>query len=134
MKKLVAPILIGAAIGLTAFFLWRNAHLPPVEQPKNQPREFTKNEADLRVGDYFDLRGRTEVLITIDHNEFNPRIIIVAKGVKIFLKNVDPVAHFVNSRELKPGEFFSVVLDQPGTYSYRSDDHPDTMRALIIVK
>lgn len=134
MKNAVIAALIGTIIGAGIFLLWRSAQLPPAE--KFEERPMATSEAELKVGDYFDLRGKKEALVTIDHGEFNPKIIIVDQGVKIFWKNTDSAEHALSVaghwQVLKRNEVFTLVLDAPGTYQYQGDS--DTIRGLIIVK
>jgi plastocyanin/methionine-rich copper-binding protein CopC len=110
--------------------------------------QFAIDSAVLKAGEYFDLRGKKEVLITMDHITFNPRVIIIDKGTKVFWKNTDPVEHYVNtdghpahtyfpaqnSQALKQGEVFSLVFDKAGAYPYHCSAHAENMKGLIIVK
>ncbi len=110
--------------------------------------EFAIDATALKVGEYFDLRGKKEVLVSMQDVTFNPRVILVDKGTKIFWKNEDSVTHYINtdshpahtyfqaqnSKALKQGEVFSLVFDKPGAYPYHCSAHAETMRGLIVVK
>lgn len=140
MRRVVISAIIGVILGVGVFFVWRGAHLPPVEKRAEAPA-FPTSEADLKIGHYFDLRGRTEVLISMQDNTFNPQVIIVDRGVKIYWKNEDAAVHFVDipsypkaSKAMDKNDIFTLVFDKPGNYLYMDSAHPDTMKGLIIVK
>ncbi len=136
MKNTTIAIIIGIILGAGIFILWRNSNLPPVENRETGANDIPSEESGLKTGEYFDLRGRKEVLVSMQNSTFNPRIIIVDKGTNIFWKNEDSILHSVsfNNKILNENESFSLVFDVPGFYPYHCDNHPETMKGLIIVK
>ncbi|KKU85277.1 MAG: Copper binding protein [Parcubacteria group bacterium GW2011_GWA2_47_8b] len=136
MRNTVIAAIVGIVIGTGIFVLWRNSNLPPAENLGASVSDIPKDESELKVGEYFDLRGREEVLVSMQNSTFNPRIIIVDKGTKLFWKNEDNAPHSVsfNNKTLSQNESFSMMFDTPGFYPYNCGIHPDTMQGLIIVK
>jgi plastocyanin/methionine-rich copper-binding protein CopC len=104
-------------------------------------------ERALSVG-FIDLRGQSEVLIDMNHNNFDPQDIIIDAGTTLTWINNDTVDHYINtdphpghnyypefnSRAIANGETFSVLLAEPGYYPYHCSAHPATMTATIIVE
>ena len=82
MRNVVIAAVIGAVLGAGIFLIWRAQQLPRPEKGEERIAAFPASEADLKMGEYFDLRGRKEVLISMQDGTFNPRIIIVDKGIK----------------------------------------------------
>ena len=97
---------------------------------------------------FIDLRGQSEVLIDMSHNNFDPQDIIIDAGTALTWINNDSVDHYINtdphpghnyypefnSRAIANGETYSVILDEPGYYPYHCSAHPATMTAIIIVE
>ncbi len=141
MKKILSALVIGAVLGAGIFLLWWLTRAALTTAPVERAAGLPTSEAELKEGEYFDLRGRKEVLVSIQDSTFNPRIIIADKGVNIFWKNEDAVPHFIGldiwstpPRELPPAGAFSVVLNEPGFYSYNGDAGVEDMKGIIIVK
>jgi plastocyanin/methionine-rich copper-binding protein CopC len=98
--------------------------------------------------EFADLRGQSEVLINMSENRFEPQDIIIDAGTTVTWINNDPLEHYINtdphpghnyypdknSSALSTGETFTIELNVPGYYPYHCSAHPETMRAIIIVK
>ncbi len=96
----------------------------------------------------FDLRGKKEVLVSLQNVLIEPAMIFISPRTKVIWKNEDQIEHFVNtdshpahthyrsqnSRGLKKGETFSLTFNQPGFYPYHCSAHPEMMRGWIVVK
>ena len=139
MRNTIIAIVVGAVLGVGIFLLWRSAQLPPAE--KFEERSVVQGEADLKEGEYFDLRGKKEVLISMQRNTFNPQVIVIDKGTKVFWKNEDTAFHYVaienparTSKALAKGESYSYVFDTAGSYPYHCGVHEAIMKGLIVVK
>ena len=85
-----------------------------------------------------DMRGKTEVEIPANGNQFHPASIIIDAGTKVTWRNADAVAHNVkktadavdfgapfgvNSDEFGPGKTYSFTFTKPGTYFYECTIH-----------
>lgn len=96
----------------------------------------------------FDLRGKGEVLVSLQNVLIEPALIFISPRTKVIWKNEDQIGHFVNtdshpahtyyraqnSRGLKKGETFSMIFNRPGFYPYHCSAHPEMMRGWIVVK
>jgi plastocyanin/DNA-binding beta-propeller fold protein YncE len=81
----------------------------------------------------------TEASVSIADMAFQPHTLIVATGATVTWQNNDDAAHTVASGEgwfdsgqLGGGESFAHQFDQPGTFRYQCDNHPN-MEGVIIV-
>lgn len=97
---------------------------------------------------FTDLRGQSEIIISMENNRFDLQDIIIDAGTTLKWINNDPFDHYINtdphpghnyypeqnSRALAEGESFSLTLNTPGYYPYHCSAHPDTMKAVIIVE
>lgn len=86
---------------------------------------------------YTDLRGESEVTVSMVDLAYNPRNIIVSPGTMVTWINEEDPVHFVNtethpehtyftpqnSLELARGDTFSVVFEIPGQYDYHCSAH-----------
>lgn len=101
-----------------------------------------------RIGDYEDLRGRAEVVVSMDTIQFLPIRIIVSPGTRIIWRNEENIEHFVNtdphpshtyylaqnSLGIAEGETFALTFEEPGEYPYHCSAHyPAGMIGRIIV-
>src|SRR5262249_14429061 len=77
--------------------------------------------------------------VRIADNYFSPSYLFVPAGTLVHWKNHGKHAHTVtcqgvwDSGPLEPGTGFSVVLTQPGTYTYYCQIHPALMRGSVVV-
>jgi nitrite reductase (NO-forming)/hydroxylamine reductase len=81
----------------------------------------------------------TEATVSIASMAFQPHTLIVATGATVTWQNEDGVAHTVTSGEgwfdsgqLAAGEAFTHQFDQPGTFRYQCNNHPQ-MEGVVIV-
>lgn len=83
--------------------------------------------------------NQAEEHVTIKNFSFNPQTLTVPKGTKVTWTNEDSVTHTVTSQgnfasnSLSPGDTFSFVFNDAGTFNYNCSIHP-TMKGVIIVK
>ena len=76
--------------------------------------------------------------VTIDHFEFMPRTIDIAKGGTVVFANESKVKHTATERgvfntgKIKPGQAAAVRFTAKGTYSYHCTIHPK-MHGKIVV-
>lgn len=84
--------------------------------------------------------------ITIENNEFTPKVAFVSAGTKITFTNIDNKAHQVasdphpthtdlpalNSGILYKGESFSVTIDIPSEYKFHLEDNPSVIGKIIV--
>lgn len=95
-----------------------------------------------------DLRGKKEVTVKIKDLDFGTKKLRVGRGTKIIWVNQDAADHYVNtdahpahtyfpsqnSKLLKPGSSYSLVLNEPGIYPYHCSAHAAQMKAVILVE
>lgn len=100
------------------------------------------------VGEFTDLRGKSEVMVRMENVAFDPKNIIVSPGTKVTWIQGDSVEHFVNtdshpahsyyppqnSRGLGLGDTFPLIFEKAGIYPYHCSAHAGTMTATILVK
>ena len=123
--------LIGAAIIAIVVFFFVFKSIPDQKLPDN-------NEANAEEG-YFDLTSRTEVLISIFEEGFQPRNIVIKRGTKVLWKNESSSQHypklsFFEDKPLEPGGVISHVFNESGVYIYRCGVHGDKMNGKITVE
>lgn len=78
--------------------------------------------------------------VTIQNYAFSPQIITVKKGTTVIWTNNDSVSHSIifdskheaSSGVLNLGASYSLVFDQPGSFSYHSGVYPDVMGKVIV--
>ncbi|MBW3666042.1 MAG: cupredoxin domain-containing protein [Actinobacteria bacterium] len=77
----------------------------------------------------------------MENISFQPDEITVDAGTTVTWTNQDSIAHTTTSEEtvwdsgnLQDGDTFSFTFDEPGTYAYFCEIHPDRMRATITVE
>lgn len=102
-----------------------------------------------RQSAYTDLTGQKEVTIRMTDLKFAQPKILVSPGTEVTWVNDDSEGHFVNtethpehtyfpkqnSREIKKGDSFKTVFDQPGQYNYHCSAHfPGMVASLIVAK
>jgi plastocyanin/methionine-rich copper-binding protein CopC len=97
---------------------------------------------------FTDLRGQSEITVNMENNSFELQDIIIDAGTTLTWINSDSVDHYINtdphpghnyypdqnSRALAGGETYSITLNTPGYYPYHCSAHPETMKAVIIVR
>lgn len=134
LSRFFIGFLAGAAllaIGVAIFF---GGRLFPTDRPESQKPKVSEEER------FFDLRDRSEVLISIFDDGFQPANIIVKKGTKLIWKNESsginyPVGSFIpNSKELKLNQLFYYTPTKPGVYNYNSGVYGDKMKGKITVE
>lgn len=95
-----------------------------------------------------DQTNKKEVEIKMSQIAFQPQNIKVSKGTKITWINDDMVEHYVNSdshpahsyfkeqnsKSLKKGESYSVILAEAGIYPYHCSAHASQMSGNILVE
>lgn len=81
----------------------------------------------------------TELTVNIENMAFAPHTVIVATGANITWQNNGDTVHTVHSHEgwfesgdLEPGDSFVWQADQPGTFRYNCQIHPE-MEGVVIV-
>lgn len=124
---LVGVILIAAIVAV--FFLAKKSEAP-TENISREERPWEER--------FFDLRDRSEVLISIFDDGFQPANIIVKKGAKVYWKNEGAVEHypnlsFVPQNILKSGEVISYTFKESGVYYYNCGIHSE-FKAKIAVE
>lgn len=100
------------------------------------------------VSSYEDMTGQNEVTIKMSQIKFVPTNIRVSRGTKLVWVNDDNVEHYVNtdshpahtyyrpqnSKALKKGDSYSLILNTPGAYPYHCSAHADSMIGSIAVE
>lgn len=108
---------------------------------------------DRRLADEFeDHRGRPDIPpdigISIENGAFVPKKIRIRKNTRVIWKNNDTVDHYINtdphpahtyypaqnSKLIKPGEAFEVVISAVGEFPYHCSAHADTMTGSLLVE
>lgn len=110
--------------------------------------QFSFSIERTRIAEYIDLRGRAEVMLTLQNLQFLPARIIVSPDTRIVWTNEDQVEHFVNtdphpshtyfldqnSLGILQGETFALTFQEPGEYPYHCSAHyPAGMMGSLIV-
>jgi plastocyanin len=79
--------------------------------------------------------------VTIEGFAFAPRTIRVDTGQEVTWTNADPTAHTVTAEDqgfgsdpLDPGTSFSTTFDEPGSYAYFCQIHPDMIGSVEVVR
>jgi plastocyanin len=79
--------------------------------------------------------------VAMENISFQPGETTVAVGTTVTWSNEDGVSHTTTSEEtvwdsgtMAGGDTFSFSFDEPGTYAYFCEIHPDRMRATITVE
>lgn len=135
ISSFLGGFFIGAAIIAVAVFFFaiqKNQEYKTV--PGNQKASPENSEER-----YFDLTGRTEVLISVFDEGFQPQNIIIKKGTKVFWKNEGGQQHypnlpFLNQKPLEVGESISYIFNEPGIYNYQCGLHGEKMPGKITVE
>lgn len=84
--------------------------------------------------------------ITIENNEFTPKVAFVSAGTKVTFTNIDDKAHQIasdphpthsdlpalNSGVLYKGESFSVTIEIPSEYKFHLEDNPSVIGKIIV--
>jgi plastocyanin len=76
--------------------------------------------------------------VTIDHFEFHPHTLNIARGTKVVFSNTSGTAHTAtdagafDTGRIKPGHSVAVRFTQRGTFSYHCEIHP-FMHGKIVV-
>lgn len=97
---------------------------------------------------FLDQTSQKEVMVKMSQIAFQPQSIRVSKGTKITWINDDSVEHYVNSdshpahsyfkeqnsKSLKKGESYSVILPEAGIYPYHCSAHASQMSGNILVE
>lgn len=97
---------------------------------------------------FSDMRGKTEISIVLENFKFSPQEVRISRGTKVTWTNKDSAIHTVNtdshpfhtyylsqnSRDLKQGETYSVVFDEPGIYPYHCTPHAKIMTGTLLVE
>lgn len=88
--------------------------------------------------------GHTEgsMQLSMTDFRFNPNNITTSTGIEVTWVNLGEASHTVTSEDgtfdsgnIAPGESFSFVFEEPGTYTYFCQYHSDAgMRATITVR
>lgn len=101
-----------------------------------------------KVGEYADLRSKSEVTILMQDFSFDRPKVLISPDTKITWKNTGHDIHFVNtethpehtyfpqqnSLEIKAGETFSTTFAKNGQYNYHCSAHvPEGMLGSLIV-
>ena len=92
-----------------------------------------------------DLSGQDEITIDISDNVFSPTAALVSAGATVEWVNSGNAQHSIVSDPDSPagefasdllegGESFSQTFDEPGEYYYFCEQHPASMRAVLIVE
>ena len=83
---------------------------------------------------------QAEGLVSIANFEFDPAVTKVSGGTAVAWRNDDSAPHTVSATDgsfdsdtLDPGKDFSFVFDEPGTYDYRCNIHPE-MKGTVEVR
>jgi len=82
---------------------------------------------------------KQQASVEIKNFAFNPSEISIDKGTSVTWTNKDSVTHDITidsglfDHDLNPGESFSFIFNEPGTYDYHCDIHP-SMKGKIIVQ
>ena len=96
---------------------------------------------------YQDLRGQSEVTISLSGIAFNPVNIIISPGTNVTWANDENIEHYINtdghpahtyylrqnSRALQLGDTYSTVFNDIGIYPYHCSAHADVMTGNILV-
>jgi plastocyanin len=76
---------------------------------------------------------------TIEGFAFHPPTLEVATGTTVTWTNDDPAPHTVSAREgafgsgqLEPGDTFDATIDQPGTFEYLCQIHPQMTGTVVV--
>ncbi len=125
--------LIGAAIIAVIVFFFVVERIPEQKIPNQEIGSENWEEK------YFDLKDKSEVLISIFDDGFQPRNIVIKKGTKVLWKNEGSVPHypnlpFFNDKPLEIGGVISHIFNEPGVYVYQCGIHGDKMTAKITVE
>jgi YVTN family beta-propeller protein len=82
----------------------------------------------------------SDVTVTISGFAFAPQSVTVAPGQRIVFVNNDSVVHTAtsadgswDSKDIAPGQSYTLTLDKPGTYAYHCGVHP-YMQGTVTVK
>lgn len=124
---LAGAIILAAAVAIFSFAKKVEAPSAPIAKENNTWEDR-----------FFDLRDRSEVLISIFDDGFQPANIIVKKGAKVYWKNEGAVEHypnlsFVPQNILKSGEVISYTFKESGVYYYNCGIHSE-FKAKIAVE
>lgn len=107
---------------------------PIPNTPAQTPPDSGSPQTDMRT------RPRT-LTVEMKDNVFSPQIISVNIGDTVVWKNTGKNNHTTtgldgpllwDSGNIAPGQSYSRLFDQPGTYSYHCGIHPD-MKGTVIV-
>jgi plastocyanin len=86
-----------------------------------------------------DMAGGEEVTATIEGFAFNPGTIEISAGTTVTWTNNDSAPHTVTaeggafqSGRLNQGDTFSFTFDEPGTYTYYCEFHPNMSGTVIV--
>ena len=92
-----------------------------------------------------DLSGHDEIAIDISDNVFSPTATLVSAGVTVEWVNSGDTQHSIVSDPDSPagefasglldsGESFTQTFDEPGEYYYFCEQHPASMRGVLLVE
>ncbi|MBI4334412.1 MAG: cupredoxin domain-containing protein [Chloroflexi bacterium] len=81
-----------------------------------------------------------DVIVNISGFAFNPPTVTIAAGATVAWQNLDPASHSVTANDrsfdsglIGPGQTFTRVFTQVGTFTYHCEPHP-TMTGKVIVQ
>jgi len=108
------------------------------EEPPEEPAEPENDEIDVDEPEN-DEPAVDEVNISIEDFSFDPQTVTVSQGATVVWTNEGAETHTVTSAgnfdsgDISPGETFSFVFDEDGTFDYFCQPHP-FMEGTIIVE